>query len=237
MKNKKWLHISIICLAGLGILSGCRGRHNKEELTQIKSYIEKIKKILKEETKIEYYISSVQLAEKIKNPEEKKHDIYILDIDMPDLTGLELAAIINRQHPVRYVYKVKMEEQLREALVYAIEQSKEIQKRSITLKHYRDCHRVKISEIMYVQRVGRQLEIHRSGKESIIETSSLEDLFGKLNDRRFVFIERGCFINIDYVYKVTKRYVYLTDGTELIISRRLIAEIKEKITELWNENL
>lgn len=33
MKNKNWLHISIICLAGLGILSGCRGRHNKEELT------------------------------------------------------------------------------------------------------------------------------------------------------------------------------------------------------------
>lgn len=224
---------------------------SEKDLKIIKNCIENMK--LQDETVFNYYSSSRSMLE---NP---IYNIYILDIDMPEMNGLQLAerlykinpnAIIffltshleyategYKAHAIRYVYKPHMQEQLEEALRYSIEKCKFLQSKYITITHYRDCYRIMHADIIYVQRVGRQLEIHTTMDAPVIDNHGIGELFEMIDNPKFIFIERGCFVNTDYIYKVTKKSVQLTNGIELTISRRLLLDVKMKIADIWSREL
>lgn len=223
-----------------------------EELESIRKCINTFQ--IQEELDIQYFVSPTKLLE------QEIFNIYILDISMPEMNGLQLAEklyILNtnaiiffltsyleyategyKVHAIRYIYKPQMEEQLEEALQYSIEKCRELQRRYVMVTHYKDCYKIPCKDIMYVQRVGRQLEIHIYNNEMpVLDSRGIHELFDIIKDPKFIFIERGCFVNVDFIYKADKKSVQLTDGTELAISRRMLADVKVKIAQIWNQEL
>lgn len=222
---------------------------NKLELKEIKA------KILAypEETAIYDYSSSKQLWFDVQCKDFA--DIFILDVDMPEMDGFELADQILKYHPaailifltahsefatrgyryqaLRYIHKLRMDEELMEALDTASARLAYTRKSFVTLRHNNSFDRVSYDDILYVMRVSRLLEVHTS-LGTVIDGRGIKELFDQLNDRRFLFIDRSCFINTDYIRHISGFDVTLLNDEQLPVSRRMMANLKSYLAKEWN---
>lgn len=183
-------------------------------------------------------------------------DIFLLDVDMPEMDGLELAQKIRENQPkviiifltshfeyaskgyhleaFRYIHKLNMEKELAEALESAAMKLNDASYSFLPLKHGDDYIRVPFTDIRYVQRVDRQLEIHTKNNGIILNNQGIQELFAKLDSDRFIFVDRGCFVNIDYIIRIVDGNVWISPTEEkLPISRRLRASVKSAIARGW----
>lgn len=183
-------------------------------------------------------------------------DIFLLDVDMPEMDGFELAKKIRENHSkviiifltahfeyasngyklnaFRYIHKLNMEKELTEALESALKQLHDENHFFLPLKHGDDYIRVPYTDIRYVQRVSRQLEIHTKNNGVLINNQGIKDLFDKLDSSRFIFINRSCFVNIDYIIRIVDGNVWISSTEEkLPISRRMQASVKSAIARGW----
>ena len=216
--------------------------------------------------KIKDYENPMELWMELDQPEPA--DIYILDIDMPVLGGIDLAKKIRAEQSnaiiifltshleyategykvdaLRYIYKPKMREELQEALAAAIRVFEREQKR-ITLKTDEGSVRIPIGHIVYVCRVNRKINIHTGIISDLMEhgmhnndiyTSpiGIGEFFDQLNSERFFFIDRGTFVNLDYVIGIGKDETYILDkGKEVALptSRRRMPSLKQALASRW----
>ena len=58
-------------------------------------------------------------------------------------------------------------------------------------------------------------------------------LFETIGDERFIFIDRGAFINLDYIQKIENGEAVMTNGDSLPISRRLLPQVKLTINRYY----
>lgn len=206
-----------------------------------------------EEFSVYTYSSSKQLLFQIE--ERDPADVFILDVDMPEADGFFLAEHLLKYHPsailifltahpefatrgyhyqaLRYIHKLRMDEELFEALDAAAARLRSTQKSYLSLKHHGTYHRISYDDILYVLRVSRLLEIH-TVSETVTDGRGIKELFGLLDDHRFVFIDRSCFVNTDYIRQISGSYVTLLNQEQLPVSRRMLANLKSYIAKEWN---
>ena len=177
------------------------------------------------------------------------YDVYLLDIEMPDMDGLTLARAIKKiqeqavivfltSHSsmaftvetvklgvTRYVSKLDMEESLPEALDISIQKVEDQMSKYLLVTHYHD--------IMYAHRVKRLTEIVLKAERTVTDGRSLSAVYKALDDLRFVYIEQGCFVNLDFITRVTGSEVFLKNGEKLAISRNYLPKVKATIFQLW----
>lgn len=227
-------------------------------LDQVKTLLEKYAKESKLPMVVnpEYYSSPEWLRDSILDGEH--FDVFLLDIEMPNLDGISLSQFIRRHFPesiiifltshtdfsfiqagfkvsaLRYISKFDIQDALLEALNEAASLLQVNSTKHLVLSHYNDTVRIPYNNIIYVQRVMRYLEITVIDQPEPYRSSyGLRDLFSKLNDPRFVYIERSCFVNLDYVTRLTSSVIHLKSGETLPISRKLLPKLKSTILKLW----
>ena len=185
----------------------------------------------------------------------KTSDIYILDVSMPGMDGFELAGQIReysttsaiifltsheeqaaegyKARALRFVIKLNMERDLPEALDCAVKEVFKSDTDVLTLRRYNDYWRIPYSEIICVNRVARQLIISTESYADITDNRGIKEFFDELNDRRFIFIDRSCFVNIYYISQISGHSLKLKNGVSLPISRRSMQEVKQILLEQW----
>lgn len=183
-------------------------------------------------------------------------DIYILDIDMPQIDGIELATHIRKKNPLamiffytahteyategykveamRYIVKGSSQDLLYEALDYAVHKFSISRQASITVNFNRDSSRIPLAEITYVQREGHLLYIHTRTLGTYTDPRGIKDFFGILKDPHFIFIDRGIIVNIDFIQRTESNEIVMYNNERLGISRRNITQVKNAIAALWN---
>ncbi len=185
------------------------------------------------------------------------YDVYVLDIEMPELDGLTLAKAIRekQEHAVlifltshnsivitaesikleitRYVNKLTMEEDLPEALDVAIRKAEAQATRYFLVTHYHDVIRVPFQDILYAHRSKRLTELVLKDSSTVSDGRALAVVYQALDDQRFVYIEQGCFVNLDHVTRVKGSEVFLKNGEKLAISRNYLPKVKATIFQLW----
>ncbi|MCM1508891.1 MAG: LytTR family DNA-binding domain-containing protein [Ruminococcus flavefaciens] len=182
-------------------------------------------------------------------------DIYILDVSMPNIDGFQLADDIRKftssavimfltsmedqaingykSKALRYIIKLNLKDDLEEALDSAIAEITKSDEVSIALHYYSDIRKVPYSDIIYVNRISRQLSITTSSQGELTDNRGITDFFETLNDNRFIFIDRSCFVNIDYVSQIDGYNLKLKSGQILPISRRQLPNVKQTIIKQW----
>ena len=188
-----------------------------------------------------------------------QYDIVILDIDMPEINGFEVAKKLNEHEietivmfytaheqyvfkayeyqPFRYIRKEFAREELPFALKQAVEKIKSRNIRSITINVDNELYVIEIRKIEALEYYKNNVEIHVSKDKSYKLRKTLHEMFDEINDRNFIYVSKGAVVNLEYVKSVTPTNVVLKSGILIPISRRRHLDVKKQFYIYVGENL
>lgn len=186
------------------------------------------------------------------------YDLILLDIEMPNKDGMEIAPQIKKclQNALvvfvtshlkyaidsfalsifRYVPKQELRTRLWQTLEDAFNYIKLEQNDVYTIQTQTRLEKIPLKDILYIQKRGKNSVIITFNKETKVR-KSLSQVYEELNRREFIYIDRGCIVNIIHIMQVKIGEVYLKDGECLAISRSHIRSTKEAINAYWGSNL
>lgn len=206
---------------------------------------------------IKTYISSDNLLYDITE-DGFYFDLILLDIEMPQVTGMELAAKIKPVLPevkvifitshveyaidafelsiFRYVPKNDLEKRLPAAVTDALKLLALEEGRVYTIQTSSRLERIPYRDILYIERDGKNADIvTKTGTSKVRRT--LQGIFQELDCEEFIFIDRGCIVNLIHIMQVSLGNVVLKDGTVLGVSRSHLPEVKEQINSYWGRHI
>lgn len=188
----------------------------------------------------------------------KKHgafDLVILDVIMPDLNGLELAAKLRADNDNCKVifltsspefavdsYKVKAyyyllknsaSAELPGLLGRAFNDIAEENAVSVVIKEKGKWTRVPLNSIQYVESLNHTVHFHlRSGTiSSLAKLSEFIDTL--LSDKRFVKCHKSYIVNMQHVASITGKDFIMEDSASVPISRNVYSEIKNEYLDYF----
>jgi len=202
--------------------------------------LDKLKAIVSGIQGVEIVFSTLSAEEAYDQIKKEEIDLLIADIEMPHLSGYELADIIhthalnisvifvtgNSGYAVHAfelnVHDYIMKPYTRERLVKSIERllektkSAEIHGR-LYLKQKNEIHILQKKDIIFIERSGRSTTIYT--KTGPIKTyQTLNELEGELRERDFIRSHRSFIINIHYVKNFSlyakNSYIVTFDGID-----------------------
>lgn len=205
-----------------------------------------VQQILGKETAVQTYTDPVRCLEDLRLD---LYDIVLLDIDMPAVSGMEVAAALQEQehppilifvtsqdslvyesfryHPFGFIRKDYMEDELGRVLREANEQWKRNRNR-YTFRCDNKTVSLFLQDLLYLEAKGNYLELHsRDGIYRIRETMAAAQR--ELAPCGFVRIHKGFLVNQQVVYTVGADTCSLTDGTILPIGRSYREQARETL--------
>lgn len=181
-------------------------------------------------------------------------DIYILDMLMPEMTGIDLANRIRKSgsdsviiyitssddyaldaygvHALRYILKPVSQDKLFEALDYSLSCKREKQDSVFLIKTKGRLAQVRHSEIEYIENFNRRLEVHMTDgdilKGLVIRKSFEEETQEIAKKHNFQQVHKSFLVNLDYVKQLTQNSVTMKSGRKVPVSKARAASVKRE---------
>lgn len=193
-----------------------------------------------EKTEIFTYTESRKFLEEFL---EKKLDLIFLDIDMPEITGFQIAATIRsfnqnvsiifvtgyddmvysalKYKIFRFLRKSRLKEELETALQDWIGEYKSYRQQKV-FETKEGMMAVKIKDIKYIDVHGHEIIVFMSDNSHFTLKSrieSLSSLENELGGYGFLRIHKGCLLNYKYIKTLKKTDALLDNDESLPISR------------------
>ncbi len=222
-------------------------------------FLEKCRRITKSffnERKIQSEVKTYKYAslvlEDIKD--NLYFDIYLIDIEMPDMNGMELAHQIRQLYDSpyiifvtsyleysikgyeynawRYIVKDEMHKKLPLAYDSLINQIKQKKEKFYIIEHPKKILKLLYEDIYYIYKDGKNA-VFVTRNCSWNDRITLERVMQALDDSMFVRCERGHIVNIRHVMSVEDDELLMRNGEKIRISNALVKTVKKVITEYW----
>ena len=217
---------------------------------QLKMMIEKISTSRDLHLEIEEFESGPLFIEALN---ERRFDIVFMDIFMPGMDGIETARRMRELsdktflifmtasdehypdafslHAFDYVTKPFTIDRI-DYLISEIVAHTPIDAFFIKITVGNVDERIYLKNIISVTTDGHYLEIHKDdGGVSRVRMTSGEFLEGVAADKRFIMINRGIIINMDFIGRIEGNEIYMQDRTIFPISAKRISEVKQRIND------
>lgn len=227
-------------------------------LEYIKSMIIDISKELRVCSEVITYNNGKQVVDVVCNRKDT-FNILFLDMEMPDISGLEVAKQIREKNadivlifisayeqyvfqsieynPFRYIRKERMEQELPLALKAAFNCVEQNIDKFIIVKTEKGEIRIKRADIMYFETEERRIRLYLNNGNSFLVWKTIRGFYQELNDKSFIRIHSGCVVNTKYIQKYSLYDIILENGKYLSVSRTRIKEVKSAILHYWGEKI
>lgn len=185
-------------------------------------------------------------------------DLILLDIEMPGNTGMDIAEKIKPFLPnvkiifitshieyaidafelsiFRYVPKDDIDKRLFCAIQDAIKLIELEDGKSYTIQTNSRFEKIPYKEIYYIERDGKNASISTVGGVSKVR-KSLQQVYEELNAEEFIYIDRGCIVNMIHIMQIKNGMAVLKNSVSLPISRTHLQEVKAQINNYWGTHI
>lgn len=231
-----------------------------DEEKMVSLHLDRIRRILEENRiacETETYTRSENLLYDITE-DGFYYDILLLDIEMPGITGMELAEKIRPHLPdvriifitshmeyaidayelsiFRYVPKNDLEKRLPSAVLDAVRLAELEEGRVYTIRTNSRLERIPYKSIYYIERDGKNAAIVTAAGVSKVRRT-LAQIHEELDAEEFIYIDRGCIVNLIHIAQVKGNTAVLKDGSVLPVSRSHLQSVKEEINRYWGSHI
>ena len=195
----------------------------------------------------------------LNSQKEHPFDVVFLDIDMPEISGFDIAEQVNNAdetlivfvtshdelvyssikfRPFRFIRKTYLETELGETLtaVYT-----EFMKRNAARKFM---FQTKSGEVLadlnlveYIEIFGHWLLVHIKDNECLECYGSLSDMERELNNYGFVRTHKSYLVNCKYIYSIENNQIVLDDKTVIPVSRYKAETVKDNFRNYLRRTL
>ncbi len=185
-------------------------------------------------------------------------DLLLLDIEMPGVTGMEIAEKIRPYLPevriifitshieyaidafelsiFRYVPKDAAGGRLSAAIQDAIRLLVLEDGRSYTIRTSSRMEKIPYKTICYLERDGKNTAIITDKGTSRVR-KSLQQVYTELDSEEFIYIDRGCIVNMIQIMQIHDGMAVLKSGVSLPVSRSHLQTVKEQINQYWGDHI
>lgn len=206
---------------------------------------------------LEKYSSSLALKEAFPN---KNYDLIFLDIDMPDLDGIEIGKIIkSHDNPPDIIFVSAREERVFDSLSvhpfgfirknsflidvtkvvenYCQNKKKSGEDKTFNLVSKGKIIHLEINDIIYIESYRDYQNLYQKGKnDALILSSTMETLEEKLKPFGFIRIHKSYLVNYRYIARIETGDVLLVNGKKLDLSRRKLQEVRQAYLKLLHDS-
>ncbi len=185
-------------------------------------------------------------------------DIYLIDIEMPAVNGMELAHAIRQKYDEpfiifvtshleysirgyeynawRYIIKNKMWETLPHAFdCLQVKMAEKMQKLYVIEMHSK-VSKVAYNDIYFLHKDGKYTNFHI--KQGMLrERKPIGKVYEELNDKIFQFADRAYVVNLRHVMMFGNHVLTMRDGTEIPVSIPQFQKMKRVISDYWRGDL
>jgi len=186
------------------------------------------------------------------------YDLILLDIEMPNISGMDIVQSIKPRLPnvrvifitshIKYaidsfelsIFRYVPKDDLVKRLTYAVSDALKL----IMLENHKNylvvtanrMEKVSFQDILYIQRDGKNSAI--TTFHGVIKVrKSLQNVLEELDAEEFIFIERGCIVNLIQVTQIKNSMIYLKNQIELPISRSHLQGVKVALNSYWGKRI
>lgn len=192
-------------------------------------------------------------------------DLLLLDIEMPEIDGMELAAQIKKLLPdvlilfitshmkyaldayelsvFRYIPKNDLNGRLDHALLDAAKLIELQMRESYIIQNQSRLERIPLKNLLYITHEGKNALLVTNISEPSGENKSfkvrktMQQVFAELNGKEFMFIDRGCIVNLAQIMSVQEDFCILKDNTHLSVSQSRMQDLKDNLMLFWKQQL
>lgn len=176
--------------------------------------------------------------------EDKGFDILLLDIEMPQMNGIELAKTVRRENStvqivfitgfyeyfsdgfdvsaLHYLIKPADERKLFTVLDKAVE-NLAYRQRSVLLATAEGEVKVSLADILYIESENVYIIVHTVHGDYRTRMALIK--FMEQLDETFFKVHRSFVVSLKYIKKITRTEVIMTNGASVPISRGLYDEV------------
>ena len=220
---------------------------NQEELHRVASLLEDYQEEKTVSISLRLFGSSVELA---SIAQQENFDLYLLDVLMPALNGMELAREIRTfntavpilfltsspefavesytVHAANYLLKPVSRESLFSALNDISAQQKADRKNYIIVKSNIGVRKILLSQLVYVEAQDRRVIYHLQNGGQVDCIARFSAIAGELlKNTEFIQPHRSYLVNMSYINIIGTMDMELQDHTVLPLAQRRVTEIKE----------
>lgn len=232
---------------------------NKEYLGLIKRKVERF--CIERNKQIE--LTTFDDSDLLANVIERKYmfDAYILDIEMQDYTGIELAKMIRERSELpyivfltahahyavyacgrgifRYVLKETIDIELPRVLDSLFEALEQINNnRYYIIQNQRRYFKFLHRDVVYICRDQKNVKFVLKDGKSVNERTTLEEVYKKISeDENYFQLDRGIILNLFHVQGISNRGIKMDTGFEITSGVKHIEELKKRMNIYWGRIL
>ena len=210
---------------------------------------------------IQTFSSSLNLIYEIQDGTH--FDLLLLDIEMPEMNGMQLAAQVKQLLPqvlvifitshieyaldayelsiFRYIPKTNMDTRLTHALLDAAQFIQVQMSKSYIIQNQNRLERIPYKNLLYISHEGKNAllitNLNLLQASSFKVRKTLQQIYEELDTNEFIFIDRGCIVNLSHILSIKNNECILKDGTHLAVSQSRMQDLKEHMLLFWKEHI
>lgn len=184
-----------------------------------------------------------------------EYQVAFLDVEMPEMSGLELATVLRKQNPnimivmvsnytnyvydafslpvYSYIYKEDMDIKIPDILDKISREINDSMK-MFKYKVQRESYIINVCRIKYFQANLHHVEMYTEN-DMIEFVEALKEVEKRLDKDIFVRINRNNIINVRYIEEIRKDCVFLTGNVSLLLSGKYLNNVTYKRLQWYGD--